>query len=477
MENKSSTFQKKITDKPSNRLFFLTIIVFVKDTKRKTLIGIILFLLICIGVGIYFLIPSIVFRTDRTVFERESIVSAQEVILNVNGNVTPEREFIPTETVGKHELVYVVDNGIIKKNITFAYEVIDTIPPVIELQQEVYEKNPGEELTEEDIKENVTINEGSLSFETDFNPYRADQYTVYLTAEDESGNVSKAQYQVVIKDIEEPTVFRTGNNAVIKTGSVFDINEIISYGDNVDAHPVLEVEGSVNTYVPGDYPLHAKLTDYSGNVMEWDLTVLVRSVVEPQEHAHDYYLFEDFIVDYAGENRKFGIDVSTWQGDIDFEAVKNAGCEFVIIRIGFSHRGAFKIDDTYRKNIEGAKAVGLPVGIYLFSYDHTEESLLSSLEGMFNELGEEQLDLPIVFDWENFGNYQDYEMSFQMLNHLYDIFEREVTNRGYESMLYGSTYYLEHIWNKTDTRPIWLAHYVDETDYEGPYDIWQLSGL
>ena len=446
------------------------------DKKRKTLIGIILLLLLCIGVGIYFLIPSIIFQPEKNVFERKESVRAQDVILNANGNVVPEKENIPTEEVGKHTFEYVVDNGIMKRTISFEYEVIDTVPPVIELKQEVVEINPGEELTQTLVEENVSINEGTFTFETNFNPYNANTYTVFIKAIDESGNESEAQYEVVIKDIEEPTVFRTGDNAQIKTGSAFNINEIISYGDNLDPYPVLEVEGNVNTYVPGDYPLHAKLTDYSGNVMEWDLTVLVRSVIEPKQHSHEYYPFEEFLEDHAGENRKFGIDISTWQGDIDFEAVKEAGCEFVIIRIGFSHRGEFRVDEKYRQNIEGAKAVGLPVGIYLFSYDHTEESLLSSLEGMFNELENESLDLPIVFDWENFENYQDYEMSFQMLNHLYDVFESEVKSKGYQSMLYGSTYYMENIWEKTDTRPIWLAHYVSETTYEGPHQIWQLSG-
>ena len=109
------------------------------DKKRKTLIGIILLLLVCIGVGIYFLIPSIIFQPEKNVFERKESVRAQDVILNANGNVVPEKENIPTEEVGKHTFEYVVDNGIMKRTISFEYEVIDTVPPVIELKQEVVE--------------------------------------------------------------------------------------------------------------------------------------------------------------------------------------------------------------------------------------------------------------------------------------------------------------------------------------------------
>jgi GH25 family lysozyme M1 (1,4-beta-N-acetylmuramidase) len=94
--------------------------------------------------------------------------------------------------------------------------------------------------------------------------------------------------------------------------------------------------------------------------------------------------------------------------------------------------------------------------------------LLKQIEGM-------NLELPIVFDWENFSHFQQYGISFQQLNHLYDVFEEEVTAAGYDSMLYGSKYYLQAVWAHTDTRPVWLAHFTSQTNYEGPYKIWQAS--
>ena len=70
-------------------------------------------------------------------------------------------------------------------------------------------------------------------------------------------------------------------------------------------------------------------------------------------------------------------------------------------------------------------------------------------------------------------------MSFADLNHIYDVFEEEVSrsaddaSASYTAMLYGSKYYLEKIWGDTDTRPVWLAHYTDKTDYKDPYLVWQ----
>ena len=81
----------------------------------------------------------------------------------------------------------------------------------------------------------------------------------------------------------------------------------------------------------------------------------------------------------------------------------------------------------------------------------------------------------IVFDWEDFSFFNEYEMSFRDLNRLYDFFSEQVHRRGYECMLYGSQYYLDTVWAHTDTRPIWLAQYNDYPSYEGQFEIWQLS--
>ena len=58
---------------------------------------------------------------------------------------------------------------------------------------------------------------------------------------------------------------------------------------------------------------------------------------------------------------------------------------------------------------------------------------------------------------------------------MYDAFADELSKAGYDCMLYGSLNFLEKVWEDTDTRPVWLAHYTDKTDYKGPYRIWQQS--
>ena len=446
--------------------------------RRPNILRIALILLIiavCIVTGILFFNPSVRFITGNHVLEKGESYKAEDFILKSNGEVTPEAEYLDTEEVGRHHFRYKVKKGLFEKEAVFFYEVLDTTPPVIEIINETVFKDYEEPYTEEEMSENIIINEGILAFETDYDADLAGTYTVKVKAIDDYGNESEASYKAVVKDNEAPYVFKTGNGAKILRGSSFNISDIVSYGDNADPKPALTYEGEVNTSSLGRYPLHARLTDASGNKTEWDLTVEVVSKLPEDEPDDYYYPYEEFLKDYKGAGRSYGIDVSSWQGDIDFDAVKEAGCEFVIMRIGYSHKGEFTIDKKFEQNMQRAKEARLPVGIYLFCYDNSEEYLLKSMDQMFSVLGDTELELPVIFDWENFSNYHDYELSFQELNHLYDVFKEEVERRGYESMLYGSKHYLQTVWSHKDTRRVWLAHYVSESNYEDPYEVWQVS--
>jgi GH25 family lysozyme M1 (1,4-beta-N-acetylmuramidase) len=111
----------------------------------------------------------------------------------------------------------------------------------------------------------------------------------------------------------------------------------------------------------------------------------------------------------------------------------------------------------------------------MFSYDNSAETLKAATDKVIQRLDGEELDLPIAFDWEDFGAFQTYKMSFYDLNKLYDVFEEEMNAAGYDTMLYSSLIYLENVWSKKDTRPVWLAQYADKPDYNGPYMMWQAS--
>ena len=159
----------------------------------------------------------------------------------------------------------------------------------------------------------------------------AHEVTLACKRGDKTENV-KVMYQVV--DTEKPMILNGGWSTCHVVNTPFDLSDYVGFADNYDRHPTLTYTGTVDTNALGDYPITATVTDSSGNSESWDLTITVAESKPSPQDNNPRVSFRDFTEKYAGEGRRFGIDVSTWQGDIDFEAVKNAGCQFVIMRIG-----------------------------------------------------------------------------------------------------------------------------------------------
>ena len=447
-------------------------------TKRNILTILVCNLIFLIAVALlwhFFIDPVVSFTEECPVLEKGERYRAGDYIADKRGEVTPESNFLDTDKVGEYSSTYTVKNWMFTKTYDLMYKVVDTTPPQITVITEKLVLEPGTPYSAADMEQNITVDEGDLAFESDYDPDFPGEYYVKVTAVDESGNRSETKYEIIVGDDEPPMVFRSGNGTLLEIGDEVELENLLSYGDNADPSPHLELTGTYDKNEVGKYPIHAVLTDVSGNKTEWDFTIEVAEDVPTDDTQPDFYPFSQFKADHAGEGLHYGIDVSRWQGDIDFQKVKNAGCEFVIMRIGYSEDGELFLDKYFRQNYERAKSAGIPVGVYVFSYEGNEEDVRRSTQMLIDELGGEALEMPIVFDWENFSHFQNYSISFRTLNHLYDVFEEIVTASGYDCMLYGSKYYLQAVWKNTDTRPVWLAHFTSRTNYEGPYRIWQAS--
>ena len=79
----------------------------------------------------------------------------------------------------------------------------------------------------------------------------------------------------------------------------------------------------------------------------------------------------------------------------------------------------------------------------------------------------------MVFDWENWSFYQEFNLSFYSISEIAKTYLNEMEKAGYEGMLYSSKYYLENVWFK-QKYPVWLAHYTTKTNYQGEYKVWQM---
>ena len=285
------------------------------------------------------------------------------------------------------------------------------------------------------------------------------------------------------EDTTAPFFMNINREVYVTSGDEFNINDYISYIDDHDSDVDLSIGGSVDMSTPGTYSLSLSIEDDDGNACSDQMTVFVLEPVEPGTTesysggvvSSGSTSFGTFRASYPGDDVHYGIDVSKWQGNINWQEVANAGCEFAFIRAGWSSGGEFHQDEYFTANMEGASAAGVLIGVYVYTTDNSIEDVEALADTICDLVADYDVDLPIVFDWENFfSNFQRYNLSIDDINDLYLAFEDRVESRGLTSMLYASKFVLDVIWDD-DIESVWLAHYTSQSDYQGLYLVWQQS--
>ena len=193
----------------------------------------------------------------------------------------------------------------------------------------------------------------------------------------------------------------------------------------------------------------------------------------------DFIYKEDYLTCTAGESR-LGVDVSSHQGVIDWQAVADSGVEFAMIRIGFRGylEGEINADTMARANIEGAKAAGLDVGVYFFSQALTREEAAREAAWCVTFLENTELEMPLVFDWEYMGdNVRTSKMDSRTLTDMAKAFCDTIRAAGYEPMLYFGRSQSEEMMNLEELTdyPFWLAMYSTIMDYPYKIHMWQYT--
>lgn len=283
-------------------------------------------------------------------------------------------------------------------------------------------------------------------------------------------------YDLQVIDTTPPVIWLS-DNYTVTLGSEDRLVEDILCGDNYDNKPLCEIIGDYDINKLNSYPLTFRATDSSGNVTEksFNLNVVAPSNNNATNYNNSKTLFSDIIKNYKTEDTEVGLDISHWQGDVDFDKLKKVGVEFVMIRVGRTDGigGKYVLDTKFERNIKEANRVGIPVGVYFYSYANSENSAKSDARWVLKQIENYKVELPVAFDWENWNSYNEFNLSFfgltEMANSFLDVFKKA----GYEGLLYSSKNYLEKIWLKTDY-PIWLAHYTENTSYRGNYTFWQI---
>ena len=273
---------------------------------------------------------------------------------------------------------------------------------------------------------------------------------------------------------------------MISKPNVYNVNVNVNYdgniekdlfcGDNYDDNPKCYIEGEYDISKIGKYNVTFVGVDSSNNESRHNFVLNVRKKPKSSTSNNNSFVnFSDLVEKYKTDKTKMGIDISHWQGNIDFQKVKEAGVEFVYIRVGRGNGigGEYVIDKKFEKNIEGFNKVGIPVGVYFYSFANSVQDATEESKWVLQHIKNYDVDLEIVFDWENWSSFQEFDLSFKKLTNLASSFGKVVKNKGYQAMLYSSKNYLENVWYPVDF-PVWLAHYTDNTDYSGEYKVWQL---
>jgi GH25 family lysozyme M1 (1,4-beta-N-acetylmuramidase) len=286
-------------------------------------------------------------------------------------------------------------------------------------------------------------------------------------------------YTLEVVDETKPKICRLSSITVEKGDKEF--YKDMFCGDNYDNKPKCSIEGEYDINTPGEYTVTFKAEDTSGNISTQRLTIHVKEKIKGNSYYNDdsssdnAYKFSDALKDHKDKKVKVGIDVSKWQGDIDYAKVKKAGVEFAMIKIGGQQGidGKIIMDPKFKENIKGFNNQKIPVGVYFFSHAKSKEEALKQAKWVVKKVKKYDIDLPIVFDWENWDSYQHYGINFNKLNSIANEYLSYIKSKEYTPMLYGSKSYLETIWD-TEDKNIWMAHYTKETNYAGPYKMWQI---
>ena len=175
-----------------------------------------------------------------------------------------------------------------------------------------------------------------------------------------------------------------------------------------------------------------------------------------------------------------GIDVSKWNGDIDWNKVKSDGIDYVIIRGGF---GNSSIDPKFKSHIEGASNAGLKVGVYWFSYatsvSKAKEEAAKCLSTI--EPYKDKISYPVFYDFEyasvDYAKKNGINITKNLSTEMADAFLTDIKNAGYITGIYtnkdfGDKYFESDLLYANN---LWIAQYNQECTYNKPYMMWQYT--
>ena len=179
---------------------------------------------------------------------------------------------------------------------------------------------------------------------------------------------------------------------------------------------------------------------------------------------------------------RLGVDVSVFQGDIDWEQVKAAGYEFAILRIGYrgyGEEGTLNADEKFEQNLENARKAGIDVGVYFFSQAVNEEEAKEEADFVLEHLKGKELQMPVVYDPEHIleDEARTDGVTGEQFTQNAKVFCKEIEEAGYDAMIYSNMLWeaYELDLEKLLDYPVWYADYEELPQTPYRFSMWQYS--
>ena len=169
-----------------------------------------------------------------------------------------------------------------------------------------------------------------------------------------------------------------------------------------------------------------------------------------------------------------GIDVSNYQGTVDWNKVKAAGIDFAILKVGPVYGNP---DDSFERNAAECERLGIPYGVYYYSYARSVEDANKEADRTLAWLGGHHPSLPVYYDLEDSYILQDPDFSKDKLTQIAQAFCNRMEAVGFKSGIYANLNWLNNYLNSPSLSGYdhWVAQYNWRCDYAGSYSFWQYS--
>jgi GH25 family lysozyme M1 (1,4-beta-N-acetylmuramidase) len=305
--------------------------------------------------------------------------------------------------------------------------------------------------------------------------------------------VTSVEKDLRIQVVDAEGALVTGESFYVKLegmGEYKDLDKdgIIYIGDLTSGDYYVELMPQTGYQVPSN-PTKVRVKDKVEYLAIDDISLLIKTEADIDAEAEDSGLkdalsdadkTENSAFKKSGSGTKLGIDVSKWNGDIDWRKVKDAGVEFAIIRAGYrgSVTGSIVVDPYFEYNMKEAASAGVSAGVYFFTQAVNEVEAVEEASAVIELIKKYNIEFPIYIDTEGAGgNGRADALDKETRTLVCEAFCRTIENAGYKAGVYASRnwYYNNLETSGLERYQIWLAEYRSAPLYQGYYNMWQYT--